>query len=398
MKRITFCQVSTRLINAESSLDLSSQYYESIYTSRDQDGYYKGQDFWEVPLWIARISKSIPGTWDKVLHVIESVDDSTKELSPRDIDYICFSVLDVNKKYIKEFIEGYSGQAQIILGGYTDLDDLRQDNVLIFDSIESFVDYLGLKFIPGTDYSLFKGFKTIPRITLSKGCLFHCKFCTVSDDLELIPDSTILDDAKSFHPLKFKLVYLDDKTFFQAKNYRILKQVYQIIKSYNPDFNGFVIQTTCSTVLKHLSEIKELNIFAIELGIETYNNTLLKALNKPQDERLILKAMEALAKLDVKVIPNIIIGVIGEDKASYDKTLSLLGRFKEYIYILNIYNLAIYNKAQLSKEIDVNSDNDLNENSLDKSFYNSKQRKDNAYFYNSIFSVGLKILSQVLLT
>jgi len=393
MKQITFCQVSTQLINADTSLDLSSQYYESIYTSREDDGYYKGQHFWEVPLWIARISKSIPDTWNKNLHVIESIDDSIKELSSRDIDYICFSVLDVNKKYIKEFIDKYSGQAQIILGGYTNFDDLRQDNVSIFDSIEDCMNYLGLKFIPGTDYSLFKGFKTIPRITLSKGCLFHCKFCTVSDNLELIPDDIILDDAKSFHPLKFKLVYLDDKTFFQAKNYRILKQVYQIIKSYNPDFQGFIIQTTCSTALRHLSEIKELNIFAIELGIETYNNALLKALRKPQNEKLILKAMTALAKLDIKVIPNVIIGIIGENKASYDKTLSLLNRFKKCIYILNIYNLAIYNDTQLSKEIGINSDNDFNENSLDKSFYNPSQNKDNLYFYNSIFSVGLKILS-----
>jgi len=218
-------------------------------------------------------------------------------------------------------------------------------------------------------------------------------FCTVSDNLELIPDDIILDDAKSFHPLKFKLVYLDDKTFFQAKNYRILKQVYQIIKSYNPDFQGFIIQTTCSTALRHLSEIKELNIFAIELGVETYNNALLKALRKPQNEKLILKAMTALAKLDIKVIPNVIIGIIGENKASYDKTLSLLNRFKKCIYILNIYNLAIYNDTQLSKEIGINSDNDSNENSLDKSFYNSSQNKDNLYFYNSIFSVGLKILS-----
>jgi len=202
-----------------------------------------------------------------------------------------------------------------------------------------------------------------------------------------------LQDAKNFYPLKFKLVYLDDKTFFQAKNYRILKQVYRVIKSYNPEFKGFIIQTTCSTVLKHLSEIEELHIFAIELGIETYNNTLLKALSKPQDEKLILKAMIALEKIDVKVIPNIIIGIIGENKQSYNKTLSLLNRFEECIYILNIYNLAIYNNTQLSKEIDINSDNDLNENSLDKSFYNSNQNKDNLYFYNSIFSIGLKILS-----
>jgi len=357
------------------------------------DGYYKGDDFWEVPLWIARLSRSIPETWNKNLYVIENTDQSIKELSSQDIDYICFSVLDVNKKHIKEFIDKYSGRARIILGGYTNLDDLRQNNVLIFDSMEDCIKYLGLKFIPGTDYSLFKGFKTIPRITLSKGCLFHCKFCTVSDKLELIPDDIILQDAKNFYPLKFKLVYLDDKTFFQAKNYRILKQVYRVIKSYNPEFKGFIIQTTCSTVLKHLSEIEELHIFAIELGIETYNNTLLKALSKPQDEKLILKAMIALEKIDVKVIPNIIIGIIGENKQSYNKTLSLLNRFEECIYILNIYNLAIYNNTQLSKEIDINSDNDLNENSLDKSFYNSNQNKDNLYFYNSIFSIGLKILS-----
>ncbi|MBN1467761.1 MAG: hypothetical protein JW924_03465, partial [Fusobacteriaceae bacterium] len=62
-------------------------------------------------------------------------------------------------------------------------------------------------------------------------------------------------------------------------------------------------------------------------------------------------------------------------------------------FILNIYNLAIYQNTELSREIKINNKNDLNELNYEKSFYNAIQRKNNKYFYNSIFKFGLKVLN-----
>ena len=193
------------------------------------------------------------------------------------------------------------------------------------------------------------------------------------------------------------MIYLNDKTLGQCINYKLLPLIYKRIKKYNPDFKGFIIQTTCNMFLKtdYIKHIKNSNIQVVELGIETYNNNILHKLKKPQNIKIIDNAINVLKALNIKIIPNIIIGLIGENKTSYNNTLSFIKKHKKDIFLLNIYNLALYINSDLAKNIDVKNENDYNENSINKSFYSEAQKIDNMYFYNQIFKQGLKILKGV---
>jgi hypothetical protein len=394
MKTILFCQFHNKLINGNYKKDIASSYYEGIYKYKNIDGYYKSDSFFELPLWIAEIKGSIKDNYNTSLLIIEDIQKAINEINIVNPDYICFSVLDVNKAFINEIIKACPDKL-FILGGYINFENFKvYNNVKIFESIKAFIEFLGLPYIYNLDYSLFKGYKTIPRLTLSKGCLNKCKFCIVEKQITEINKRDIIKQIKAFKDLEFKLVYLNDKTFGQCRNYKLLSLIYKRIKAYNPNFKGFIIQTSCSMFLKQtfIDTITNSHIVACELGIETYNNKLLQGLNKPQNINVINEAMKQLIKLDIKIIPNIIIGLIGENKETYNNTLDFIKEYQDNIYLLNIYNLAVYLNSELAKEITIINDNDLNENSINKSFYNNEALKDNEYFYNELFKIGLNIL------
>ena len=397
-KKILFCQFHNELINGSIEKDIADRYYKGIYDYKAKQGYYKTSHFFELPLWINEIKGSLKNSgFNTELLIIKDVDKAIDYINKNDYDYILFSALDVNKGYIKAIIEKADFKGVFALGGYIDFKPfLKYDNVKVFNSVKAFIESLNIKYTYDLDFTLFKGFKTIPRLTLSKGCLNKCKFCIVEKEIKEFSKRDIVKQIKAFKPLKFKLVYLNDKTLGQALNYKLLPLIYKHIKRYNKDFRGFIIQTTASQLLKQdfINVLKTSHIFACEIGLESYNNEILKGLRKPQSEKTINKAFQVLKGLKIKIIPNLIIGLLNENKKTYNKTLTFINEHIKDIFLLNIYNLAIYKASELSKDIEIKSDNDLNENSTNKSFYNKQALIDNDYFYNNIFKIGLKILKQ----
>ena len=316
-KKILFCQFHNELINKSYEKDIADRYYNGIYQYKENDGYFKTNEFFELPLWIAEICGSLKHTAiKKDILIIEDTKKALKDINKAQADYILFSALDVNKGYIKEIISNYKGSARFILGGYIDFKNFEGfKNVTIFKTVKAFISFLGLKYSYNLDYTLFNGFKTVPRLTLSTGCLNKCKFCIVDRLIIEKSKRDIIKQIEAFKPLKFKLVYLNDKTLGQAENYKLLPLIYKRIKKYNPAFKGFIIQTTCNQFLKKdfVQAIKGAHIFACEIGIESYNNDILAGLKKPQNTKTIDKAIDKLKELNIKIIPNLIIGLIGEN-------------------------------------------------------------------------------------
>lgn len=392
-KDFLFLQLSTNLLNDNYKKDVSSYYYESIYTFKNKDGYFKHKHFWELPLWIAEIS-GLFKDFKKDLYIIKDINKTITDLNKIDTKFILMSVLDVNKKYYLDIINNYRGNAIFLIGGYVDFKEFKHfKNVLIFNSILELSQYFKIDYVYNTDYSLFKDIKIIPRLVLSTGCLNRCKFCSVEKNLKQKTLKEVISQCLSFKDLKFKLIYINDKTFGQAGNYIYLKYAYNVIKKYNKDFRGFIIQTTAREFLKadFINNLKKLHIKIVEVGLETYNNNILKELKKPHNVKMILTAFNILKQLKIKIIFNIIIGFKNESKTTYNNTLNFLKQNQKDIYLLNIYNLALYKNTELYNEIN-NNDNDNNELIKEKSFYNKKELKNINYFYNNIFKLGLNIL------
>jgi len=358
-------QFSTELINKNAVPDSSTAYYDRLYSGA-RKGYARLRDFWEIPQWMGYVSRYLPRA---DVYVVRDMKEAKQFLDNAGYERIIFSAIDVNTALIKDLAGKFKGKVDI--GGYTTpgtFDDLK--NAKWHENLESLAKDMGVPFTEGVDYRHFQNSKVIPRLTMSQGCLHKCAFCTVPKKLLQTSTEVIDQQAQAFGALDAKLVYLNDKTFGQAKNYTHLENVYNAMKKNNPEFEGFIIQTTGSQLLKMDDGwLQRSGIKYVELGVETYNDFILKALHKPHTEAILERAAEKLRKNNIKLVPNIIIGIKEETSETYQRTLGFLERHKDIISHENIYNLALYEGTEMAKNLKATTEEDLNENVVEKSFH-----------------------------
>ena len=305
-------QISSDL-RAEEASHIGDAYYEAIYSERD--GYARpSRDFWEVPEWMTRLAYFMPKA---DVYVIRNLKEAKEFLNEAKYDNVFFSVLDTNKRFVKEIAEDYPGK--IVAGGYLPDGSYYKGmkNVSWMADMQQAAKKLKIPFKNGVDYRHFKGTRTIPRLELSKGCLHKCAFCSQDRELTLATPEEIDNQIKEFKSFDYELVYLNDKTFGQASNYTQLVEIKEKIKKENPNFKGFIIQTTAAAYLKMSDEfLKKSGIVYVELGVETFNNKFLKSLHKPHTTQMIEKAADKIRRLNQVFVPNVMVGLTGKTEPS----------------------------------------------------------------------------------
>lgn len=315
---ITLAQVSNQMLNP-----VSDPYFETLYTS--VPGYRRPDHFWEPPQWAARARKLFPEARFEVY--------TGQRLQG---DTIAWSVLEANKDIVLRYIRGNPDQ-RFVLGGYLkDWSDFA--GCTIHESLEA---WRGSRLPEGYDYSIFQGMPCVPRLTMSTGCSHRCAFCTVEHGVRELSWKEIEDQVTEFiHNLDFELVYLNDKTFGQAANHAWL-----------PDLGvPSIIQTTAGQALRfERTWLKTSGIRFVELGVESYNDPILKSWNKPACESTIQRAVSHLNNAGVKVIVNLVLGSPMETARTYQRTLNFLEQNKDAISHLNVYHLAVYPGTKLAE-------------------------------------------------
>lgn len=339
-KQTLFLQVSNKLVNEKINI-LDLQYRNLIYETYSRLGYYKfNAHCEEIPMWMAYKAYDIPPDYiHYIINVQHTIDHLNSISKPTNV-YI--SVMDSNKLIYESIFEDITNpKISLIYGGYTDLN--------IYNGIIS-ITKEEINTEGYVDYSIFNGSSTIPRLTLSKGCYNNCKFCSnipskvVEHKLDII-----LQHMQNIHDnLKFKLIYIDDKTFGQAHNYQLL---YEFAKMY-PD-TKYIVQTTPKTLnnLLACNSFERMNIFAVEIGVEQYSNEVLKAMNKDSRTEDIDLAAELLFVQKVFLIPNIMVNTPWDTKHSIQATLNYL-RYTKHLFA-NIYSYVDYNDPNKSKAFEI---------------------------------------------
>ena len=370
------------------------EYYDSIYENRA--GYVRPADFWELPEWAGRAAYML----DKAdVYVVRNVDEAIKFLNDSNYESVMFSVMDANKPIVKMIAQGYPGR--ILAGGYVDKKYFKdQQNVKWFDTLKDAAEELGVKYKEGVDYRHFKGTETVPRLELSRGCLHRCAFCTVPKKIRKASSKEISDQLKTLKNLDFKLVYINDKTFGQAGNYSKLADLNRKIRRQNKNFQGFIIQTTAPAFLKLDAKfLRESGIKYVELGVESYNNDILRKVNKPHTTELIDKAVDKIRQFNMKFIPNIIVGMAGVEKGNvwtetaetYQNTLDFLEENKDIISHSNVYVLATYEGTRTGDQLGTENESDTDENIISKTWL--KDRAIHDKFYNDVIEFSKKQLA-----
>lgn len=378
---IFLAQFSNKLLDATEDRRLRA-YYDAVYQVRAPEGYVRGTHWWEVPQWIARAWRSVP---EPRLYVVTDMAAFIRDLlhwAPR---AVAFSVTEANAALVHHVCTHYNGP--IHLGGYVDGDQFHQyPHVRWFPSLPSWLAYVGHE-CTAYDYTAFTGEPTIPRLALSTGCTHRCTFCAVDRTLRTTPPAELWQQTYALSELPFKLVYVNDKTFGQAGNLLELIRIRIVLEKLKPDFNGFIIQTTAN-MAPRLSQayLADAKIRFVELGIESYNDPILKAMKKPATERTIDKAVKHLSQCGVRIIPNIIVGLPGETPYTYAQTLYWLRSVPSLSHV-NVYNLAVYGDTRLSADLPVRSAEDTNENAVQKSWHEGATYHD--AFLSSLTTWGL---------
>jgi radical SAM superfamily enzyme len=356
--KIMLCQISNRVINppqANGYLTAAEFMYKTQWEAKESYGYWKTEDFWELPLWIGEVTHALKRAsllhyhnpeFDVELHIV-TPENLTKPV-----------------------------------GGYVDPAYFRGAPITWCHSVEQFCQFLDVRYEYGVDWSLFKGTKCIPRLTMSYGCSHNCKFCTVPNKVEEVSWSDIYQQVDAMKNLKFKLVYLNDKTWGMAENHEGLIDVYNHIRHFNPEFEGFIIQTSVALMqsfenrlMDKITGMQNAHIKVIELGIETFNNDLLREYRKPQREKSMTHVVEMLSEKGFHVIANLILGLPGETKFTYYRTLGWLAMNYQHLFGVNINTLALYHDTVLGKELD-GEERDLREQDSDRSFWTDQERRD----------------------
>lgn len=357
---VIFCQVSTKLIQPDNPC---LEYYRKVYPQHE--GYHiASEHFMEIPTWIAVIAGKLGTTYDRRLHVIENIQASIEWLCAQDESaVVLFSVLDVNKRFVNEIAEAIP--QKVIAGGYVHPGTIS-DKIHWFDSVDDMLEtFPGRQPWASPDYSLFEGMKTIPRISLSDGCLYNCSFCTIDRELTEYTYEQVASQAMSYKGLDFELVYVNDKTFGQAKNWKWIATLYDVIHEYNPEFKGFIVQTTVPMANRYAQVwADDYLVKYIEVGVEVVDNEYLRRMHKPYSVKQLKALMDTLDQVDVGFIPNIIFGLPDDD---YRKTLHWLWWEQDRVSFINPYVLCQYDSSK-DKLVEGGGEHDTDENTLVKSW------------------------------
>ena len=389
-------QVSDKLLNPDDPTNPADVYFKAIWNHLDGEGYYKPEHYWEIPTWIAELSYCLntPNNELQLWHITENFPN----ILPK-ADIYFASVMYCNKEYFHVIAQN-NPEKFFYFGGYIGRNEFMfffhaLQNVSWCDTIQEVCDTFQVPYKYGTDYSLFRGTKCIPRLTLSNGCTNHCQFCTVPDEIIETDWKDIIQQVISMRNLDFELIYINDKTFGQCHNYGRLKNIYDSIKELNPKFRGFTVQTTCYQIsnwaLDNVS-LKDLHIVNVEIGVESYNQSILEKYQKPQSIRTIDNALHLLKRqVDVNIIPNIIIGLPGETWRTYCRTLEWINENKHKFLMLNVANFVPYVGSDASDIVETQPE-DLNEAICKRSYYTAKEKNAVELFTEYLFETGMEIL------
>jgi len=367
MSSVNYWMISNQITNRERSkyvsFDMLSKLQgklRSFYGIGDLNDHYS-----EIPLWIAQVEGLLQQANPYLKSSIRIITTSNiKEIKVDPNSINIFSVMKSNIKHLVNAIPKFPDDSVLWIGGYN-IPELVQGlrGTTIHAKISYFNDLDALKrkllgeaadTINGSsmyitpNFNLFKGVKVIPRIALSRGCKNNCSFCTIPKCVTFAEYSydDVLLQIDTLNGLTFEYVYVDDKTFGQGANHIWLKGLYDKIIQFNSTFKGFIIQTTSNLLdnNKFITTLVNSHVKFVEVGIESYNDRILQLINKGTTVSKINSALHKLKQTDIKVIPNIIIGIPNE---TFEEVLNTAYFIRDNKF--DLVNLTLYTDYSLNQ-------------------------------------------------
>jgi len=185
---------------------------------------------------------------------------------------------------------------------------------------------------PFPDLTLIEGHEKIvlTPIMTSRGCPYHCKFCSVTPMLgrkyRRRSVESVVSEIKDKNPRPKQIFFYDDNF---AADLRRSKQLLRRMKE-----EGLVIpwsaqiRTEATKDEEFLALSKETKCFLFQIGMESINPDTLKDYHKSQDIKDIIQSNEALRKYGIRTHGMFVLGSDSDDVKTIRDTVSFAKKHK----------------------------------------------------------------------
>lgn len=190
-----------------------------------------------------------------------------------------------------------------------------------------------------TRYGNHKPFNGSLAISSIKGCKWRdssgdgCIFCMIPNKgVQYCNPQHVWKEIEHLN-LKYDVDYFWDVSDSFVDNSEWLEMFKKAKPSYlNPSFEIYGRANRIND--KKAKLLKDIGVFEVFIGAESGDDEILKNINKPVSKELVLRAIRALAKYDIRVTVSFVIGLPGETKKSLSKTISFSEELAKYKNII----------------------------------------------------------------
>lgn len=336
----------------------------------------------EPPVWAARAAAIAKSAYIAAeFYAARDVNDAAHRCGSES-GSVCGSVMDTNRTDWQQLVR-MQPQQHFYLGGYTE--PLAGPNVTWLPDMTDLAECLGGRDDGWHDWSIFKGLQCVPRLALSDGCQHRCSFCGVKDVLVERSWQEVEQDCRDLLPLQFELLYINDKTFGQAQNWRLLNDVGAFFNRHDRDVN-FVVQTTPAKLADpgFAAALQDLGVAVVELGVEVVSDLLLRSLRKPHTVEHCWQALENARRYGLRLKPYLLAAMPGMTRSGEIRTEQWLRAAEPCCVAVEVNTLSLYKDAKDSRRggmsLPVLTAADSDEHSHLKSWLTAgEQRRSEAY-------------------
>jgi len=188
------------------------------------------------------------------------------------------------------------------------------------------------------DYDLYP-LTAFRNIFAVRGCPYNCFFCGSrniwSRRVRFRSPENVVSEIKGLQKMGLKLIHFDDDTFGINKKY--IHDLGNALIEHCPG-----IRWSCELHVKladeqTLSLMKAAGCHSIDIGIESGNNEILKAIRKHITIEEALSACELIKKHDIELKTFFIVGFPQETEESLNDTLKAMKKTKSDVLIYSIF-------------------------------------------------------------
>jgi len=168
-------------------------------------------------------------------------------------------------------------------------------------------------------------FRTVEGFLFTtRGCPFRCDFCQTPAFIKrvsTIPLDTIEEVLIEYKKMGINILFIADENFLTFRKHG--EEVLSLLQKYDMSWAS---QTRIDNIRGRVAELKEMGMFNVMFGIESFNEENLRQMHKRETVERILDTIEEMSNNDIYMHGNYIIGYENDTEESIKTDIERLAK------------------------------------------------------------------------